>query len=171
MQHNPKYQNTEAIFFPKPQLLFEYFKKKVTKKLCWCSPSALQKNYHQSCLWLVSLPLTQMSLAGDCASSRVLPSYTFASGLSPSSWPLCLLPLGVSAPWTCATLIPFTWPEQGDSPNVCVLWNTYFWRLQTLLNLWSDIAKHWIVTLRYPPLRWYGTNDCHRDPMVNTEVI
>ena len=63
-------------------------RKKVTKKLYWCSPSALQKNCHQSSLWLVSLPLTQMSPAGDCASSRVLPSYTFASGLSPSSWPL-----------------------------------------------------------------------------------
>ena len=63
-------------------------RKKVTKKLYWCSPSAVQKNCHQNCLWHVSLPLTQMSLAGDCASSRVLPSYTFASGLSPSSWPL-----------------------------------------------------------------------------------
>ena len=108
----------------------------------------------------------------------VLQETALVAGSSPlirlppaSARPLGLLPLGVSAPWTCATLLPFSWPEQGDSPNVCVLWNTYFWRLQTLWNLWSDIAKHWIVTLRYPPLRWYGTDDCHRDPMVNTEVI
>ena len=90
VQHNHKYQNTDAIFFPKPQLLFEYLRKKKSnrKALLMFAKYHSRKKCHQSCLWLVSLLLIQLSLAGDCASGRLLPSYTFASGLSPSSWPL-----------------------------------------------------------------------------------
>ena len=92
--------------------------------------------------------------------------------LSPASArPLGLLPLGVSAPWTFATLFTFLLAcIRWLTKRVCP-WKHIFLEVQTLWNLWSDIAMHWIVTLLYQPLCCYGTNYCHRDPMVNTEVI